>query len=154
MSWSEVFLGVIAAATFIMALLQVGAVVVAARALREAQKTLATVQQDIRPLLVKAHALADEASKTASLATAQAQKVDRLLTELSSRVDYTSRVVQDAIVTPAREGLAIVAAVKATLVALRGFRELAPRHGRTADEEDPLFMRKKFDNLTWFQLPT
>ena len=140
MSWSEVFLGVIAAATFIMALLQVGAVVVAARALREAQKTLATVQQDIRPLLVKAHALADEASKTASLATAQAQKVDRLLTELSSRVDYTSRVVQDAIVTPAREGLAIVAAVKATLVALRGFRELAPRHGRTADEEDPLFI--------------
>jgi hypothetical protein len=25
-------------------------------------------------------------------------------------------------------------------VALRGFRELAPRHGRTADEEDPLFI--------------
>ena len=140
MSWSEVFLGAIAAATFIMAALQVGAAVVAARAMREAQKTLATVQQDIRPLLAKAHAVADEASKTAALATAQAQKVDRLLTELSSRVDYTSRVVQDAIVTPAREGLAIVAAVKATLVALRGFRELAPRHGRQAEEEDPLFI--------------
>ena len=140
MSWSEAFLGVIAAATFIMAVLQVGAVVVAARAMREAQKTLATVQQDIRPLIAKAHAVADEASKTASLATAQAQKVDRLLTELSSRVDYTSQVVQEAIVTPAREGLAIVAAVKATLVALRGFRELAPKHGRTADEEDPLFI--------------
>jgi hypothetical protein len=55
-------------------------------------------------------------------------------------VDDTSRVVQDAIVTPAREGLAIVAAVKATLGAIRGFRELAPRHGRTADEEDPLFI--------------
>ena len=140
MSWSEVFLGAIAAATFIMAALQVGAAVVAARAMREAQKTLATVQQDIRPLIAKAHAVADDASKTAALATAQAQKVDRLLTELSSRVDYTSRVVQDAIVTPAREGLAIVAAVKATLVALRGFRELAPRHGRQAEEEDPLFI--------------
>jgi hypothetical protein len=55
-------------------------------------------------------------------------------------VDYTSRVVQDAIVTPAREGLAIVAAVRATLGALRGFRALAPRHGRTAEEEDPLFI--------------
>jgi hypothetical protein len=139
-SWSEVFLGVIAAATFIMAVLQVGAVVVAGRAMREAQKTLATVQQDIRPLIAKAHAVADEASKTAALATAQAQKVDRLLSELSARVDYTSRVVQDAIVTPAREGLAVVAAVKATLMALRGFRALAPRHGRQAEEEDPLFI--------------
>jgi hypothetical protein len=139
-SWSEVFLAVIAAATFIMAVLQVGAVVVAARAMREAQQTLATVRQDIRPLIAKAHAVADEASKTAALATAQAQKVDRLLTELSSRVDYTSRVVQDAIVTPAREGLAIVAAVRATLTALRGFRALAPRHGRQAEEEDPLFI--------------
>ena len=41
---------------------------------------------------------------------------------------------------PAREGLAVVAAVKATLGALRGFRDLRPRHGRTADEEDPLFI--------------
>jgi hypothetical protein len=48
--------------------------------------------------------------------------------------------VQDAIVTPAREGLAIVAAVRATLTALRGFRALAPRHGRQAEEEDPLFI--------------
>ena len=140
MSWSETFLGVVAAATLIMALIQVGAIVVAVRLARQAQQILATVQHDIRPLLAKANAVADEASRTAALATAQAQKVDRLVTDLSARVEYTSAIVQEAIVTPAREGMAVVAAVRATLGALRGFREMRPRHGRTADEEDPLFI--------------
>jgi hypothetical protein len=139
-SWSETFLAVIAAATLIMALIQIGAIVAAARIARQAQQTLATVQLEIRPLLAKATAVADEASRTAALATAQAQKVDRLVTELSQRVEYTSGVVQEAIITPAREGLAVMAAVKATLGALRGFREMRPRHGRHAEEEDPLFI--------------
>lgn len=140
MSWSETFLAVIAAATLIMALIQIGAIVAAARIARQAQQTLATVQQEIRPLLAKATEVADEASRTAALATAQAQKVDRLVTELSQRVEYTSGVVQEAIITPAREGLAVMAAVKATLGALRGFREMRPRHGRHAEDEDPLFI--------------
>ena len=140
MSWSEIFLAVIAVATLIMALIQVGAIVAAARIARDAQRTLATVQRDIRPLVAKANAIADEASRTAAIATAQAEKVDKLITELTARVDYTSAIVQEAIITPAREGLAVVAAVKATLGALRGFRDLRPRHGRTADEEDPLFI--------------
>lgn len=140
MSWSETFLAVIAAATLIMALIQIGAIVAAARIARQAQQTLTTVQQEIRPLIAKATAVADEASRTAALATAQAQKVDRLVTELSERVEYTSRVVQQAIITPAREGLAVMAALKATLGALRGFRDVRPRHGRHAEEEDPLFI--------------
>lgn len=140
MSWSETFLAVIAAATLIMALIQVGAIVAAARIARQAQQTLTTVQQEIRPLIAKATAVADEASRTAALATAQAQKVDRLVTELSERVEYTSGVVQQAIITPAREGLAVMAALKATLGALRGVRDVRPRHGRHAEEEDPLFI--------------
>ncbi len=140
MSWSETFLAVIAAATLIMALIQVGAIVAAARIARQAQQTLTTVQQEIRPLIAKVTVVADEASRTAALATAQAQKVDRLVTELSQRVEYTSGVVQQAIIAPAREGLAVMAALKATLGALRGSREARPRHGRHAEEEDPLFI--------------
>ena len=79
-------------------------------------------------------------ARTVALATVQAQKVDRLVTDLSLRVDETAGVVQQAIITPAREGLAIVAALRAGLEALRGMRELHPRHGRHAEEEDPLFI--------------
>ena len=136
---SETFLGIIAAATLLMALIQVGAIVAILRVARQAQQTLAEVQRDVRPLIAKATVVADEASRTATIATIQAEKIDRLLTDLSVRIDETAGVVQQAIITPAREGLAIVAALKAGLGALRGFRE-RPRHGRAADEEDPLFI--------------
>ena len=129
--WDQVFLGVIAVATLVMALIQVGAIIAAAKVARQAQEalgkaqqaittaqqTITTVQEDLKPLIAKANALADEASKTAALATAQVGKVDRLVTDLSRRIDETSAVVQQAILTPAREGLAIVAALKAGLTA-------------------------------------
>ena len=139
MNLSETFLGIIAVATLLMALIQVGAIVAILRVARQAQQTIAEVQRDVRPLIAKATAVADEASRTATIATVQAEKIDRLLTDLAVRVDETAGVVQQAIITPAREGLAIVAALKAGLGALRGFRE-RPRHGRAADEEDPLFI--------------
>ena len=151
--WNLVFLGVIAAATLIMALIQIGMIVVAAGvakkaqaavagaqdALARAQETMTSVREDIRPLITKANAIADEASKTAALATAQAQKVDRMVTDLAARVDETSSLVQQAIVTPAREGIAILAAVRATLGALRAGADWRRRTSRS-EEEDPLFI--------------
>jgi len=138
--WSDLFLGVIAAATLLMALIQVGAMITALRLARQAQQAIQSVHQEVKPLLARAQSIAEEASRTVALATAQAQKVDRLITDLSQRVDETSAVLQHAIMTPAREGLAIVAAVKAALAALRGMRELGTRNGRHAEEEDPLFI--------------
>ena len=151
--WNLVFLGVIAAATLVMALIQIGMIVVAAGvakkaqaavagaqdALAKAQETMTSVREDIRPLITKANAIADEASKTAALATAQAQKVDRMVTDLAARVDETSSLVQQAIVTPAREGIAILAAVRATLGALRAGADWRRRTSRS-EEEDPLFI--------------
>jgi len=137
-NWSEIFLGVIALATLVMALIQVGAAVAVARIARQAQQVLTSVQQDVRPLMGKINAIADEASRTAVIATMQAEKVDRLVTDLSRRVDETAGVVQQAIITPAREGLAIVAALRAGVGALK--RSRPARHGRHAEEEDPLFI--------------
>lgn len=151
--WNLVFLGVIAAATLVMAIIQVGLIVVAAstakraqQAVEKAQAALATAQQtitsvhdEIRPLIAKANAIAEEASKTASLATAQAQKVDQVVTTLATRIDETSSLVQQAIVTPAREGMAIMAAIKATLGALREGADWRRRTSRS-EEEDPLFI--------------
>lgn len=138
--WSLVFLGVIAGATLVMALIQVGAILAALRLARQAQQVLTSVQEDVRPLIARANAIADEASRTVALATSQAQKLDRLVTDLSRRAEDTAAVLQEAIVTPAREGLALFAGIKAGLAALRGLRNLGPREGRHADEEDPLFI--------------
>lgn len=138
--WSDVFLGVIAFATLIMALIQVGAIVAALRLARQAQQVMTSMHQEVRPLIARANAIAEEASRTVALATAQAQKIDRVVTDLSRRTEETAAVLQEAIITPAREAMAIVAALKAGLGALRGFRDLAPRPGRQAEEEDSLFI--------------
>jgi hypothetical protein len=136
---SQMFLGIIAFATAIMALVQIGAIVMLARVTTQVRDVATTIQKDLRPLIARANAIADEASKTAALATAQAQKFDRLVTDLTRRIDETSAVIQNAILTPAREGMALVAGLKAGLAALRGLRDLRARAGR-AEEEDALFI--------------
>ena len=138
-NWPLIFLGIIAVATVVMALIQVGAAIALMRVAAQAQSTLAIVQRDVQPLIAKANEVAGEASKTMTLATAQAEKVDRLVTDLTKRIDETSVVVQQAIVTPAREGMAIVSGIKAALGALRR-PDFRGRPGRHADEEDPLFI--------------
>jgi uncharacterized protein YoxC len=151
--WGLVFLGVIALATLVMALIQVAVFVVTARlakqaqqAVSKAQETLTTAQQtmtsvreEIRPLIASANGIAEEASRAATLATAQVHKVDRLVSDLTARVDETSALVQQAIITPAREGLAIMAAVRATLGAIRAGADWRRRTSRS-EEEDPLFI--------------
>lgn len=138
--WSSVFLGVIAAATLLMALIQIGAIIAVLKIAKQAQDVLASVQRDVKPLIARAGEIADEASKTAALATAQAQKVDTLVTDLTRRVDETSALVQQAIVTPAREGMAVVAAIKAGLSAFRGFGDFRGRPGRHGEGDDALFI--------------
>lgn len=136
---SELFLGIIAAATLVMALIQVGAIVFAARLGRRVQQLMATIQEDVRPLIARATSIAEEASKTAAIASTQAQKIDTLVSDLTRRVEETSLVVQEAVVTPARETLALVAGLKAGLAALKGLRDFRGRTGRVEDE-DPLFI--------------
>ena len=136
---SQAFLAMIAVATAVMAIMQVVAFVALGRVARQVRDVIGTLQQDIRPLIARANAIADDASRTAALAAVQAQKIDRLVTELTQRVDDTSAIVQQAILTPAREGMAIFAAFKAGLAALRGMRD---HRGRAAgvEEEDALFI--------------
>jgi hypothetical protein len=138
--WSVVFLGIIAVSTLLMALIQVGAIIAVLRVVRETQQLLTTVQQDVRPLIAKTTAIVDEASKSVALATAQVQKVDTLVTDLTRRVDETAAIVQKAIVTPAREGMAIFAAIRTGLGSLKAMADLRPRTARHSEDDDALFI--------------
>lgn len=139
--WNNVFLAVIAVATALIAIVQIGAIVVLARVAGQVQEIIATITSDIRPLIARANMIADEASKTATLATAQAQKIDRMVTDLTRRVDETTAVIQRAIITPAKEGMAIIAALRAGFGVLKGLglRDMRGRHGGV-DDEDALFI--------------
>lgn len=137
--WDSVFLGAIAVATLLIAALQIGAVVVAVRLSRRVERLADELHAEVKPLAARASLIAEDAQRAASLAVAQMERADVLMSDLSRRIDDTAAVLQHAVITPVREGAAIIAGVKAALGLLRGGRRAASGAGRL-DEEDALFI--------------
>jgi replicative DNA helicase len=136
-NWDSVFLGAIAAATLVMAIVQIGAAVAGARLAKRLEQLADEVHREIRPLVARATEVADEARRAAALAGQQVERVDRRLYDVSQRVTDTAEVLQRTVVGPIREGSAILAGLKAGFEALRGVR--SSRSTRVEDE-DALFI--------------
>ncbi len=134
-----VLLGVIAVATLAMAVIQVALIVVGVRLARQVQNLGARIEQDIQPLVANATTVAVNAARASELALAQVERADRVFSDLVKRVDDTSRLVRGAILAPAREGRAILAAIGAAVGVIRDTQRTRPA-GQSADEDDPLFI--------------
>jgi len=140
---AELFLGVTAASVLVMALIQVGAVVAGLRLARRVEQLTRQIEQDIKPLIASLTSAAGEAARTASLASRQAERVDQVFGDVAHRVDETLRVAQQFVQGPARNGMAILAGVRAAMSALRGIRESSRRRQNMrpgVDDEDSLFI--------------
>ena len=138
--WAHLFLGIIAAATVAMAISQIGAIVYAALLARQVTRLIGQLEQELKPLSASVTAIGRDAARASALAAAQVERVDRLFTDLTGRVEETAQAIQKTVAMPAREGAALMAGLKA---ALSAFRELRARPGtgsaRTEDE-DALFI--------------
>ncbi len=136
----EVFLGIIAVAVAVMALVQVGAIVAGVRLARRVDRVTAQLEQDVKPLLDHLTTISGEAAKATALATAQVERIDKTISHLLARVDQTVAAAQHIVTGPARNGLAVVAGVKAAMGAFQSLREAsrrrsAVRHPVPEDEE-------------------
>ncbi len=141
-TWSVVFLGIIALSTLMMAVIQVGAIIYSARLARRIETLLGRLENDIKPMLDRLTTISTEAARMSALATAQVERVDQLFADVQQRTEQIMTVVQQAIVTPAREGAALFSALRSTFAALRGLRtngrQQRPPHG--VEEDDALFI--------------
>lgn len=139
--WSGVFLGVIAVAVTVMAIVQVGVVIFGARLAKRVEQIAQQVDREIKPLLVNLNVVGQEAARAAELAALQVERVDALFADVASRVEETAASLQSAIIAPAREGMALVQGIKAAFAALREIRGAPARSGAAVhDEDDPLFI--------------
>jgi hypothetical protein len=132
-----VYLAVMAVALAIIAVVQIGVIIVAIRLGKQIGATVEEIRREVRPLVEKAHRISDDAARATSLAVAQIEKVNHLLTNTSTRVSETLGLVQHAVVEPVRQGAAVVAAVRAAMTAFRSWRVAHP-HSR--DDDDALFV--------------
>jgi hypothetical protein len=137
--WSDIFLGVIAVATLTTAIVQVQVLVAAGRLAQRLGRLVDDFEREMVPIFGHLNAIAKDASKAAAVATAQVERVDSLFTDLTQRMEQMLDAFQATLAVPAREGRAIMTALRATLQALHDGRGGRRRRSR-ADDEDALFI--------------
>ena len=140
---SNLWLAVIALSCVVMALVQVGAIIAAAIAARQVQARLARVEQQlqsqVQPIVDRINVIGADAARLSALAVRQAEKADVAFTSAAQRVDQTLAVVQNAVVAPAREGMALASALRAAVGSIRKGRTTR-RRSSGSDEDDALFI--------------
>jgi hypothetical protein len=157
--WASVFLGVIALATLATAIMQIAVLVAAGRLARRIERFVDHTERELKPIMGHLNAIGRDASRAASLATAQVERADRIITTqveradrvITTQVERADRVlatlvdrlgetldtIQTAVTRPAREGAALLAGFRAALGILR---ERGVRSRSRADDEKALFI--------------
>jgi hypothetical protein len=136
--WTDVFLGVIALATAAMAIVQIGVIVAAGRLARRVDRLADQVEHELKPLFTNVNAISRDASRAVALAAVQVERADRLFADLAARIEQLAGALQANLVAPAREGRALMAALRAAIAAIK---EARVRSGRgRAEDEDALFI--------------
>ena len=140
---AELFLGVIALAVLVMALIQVGAIIAGLRLAKRVDRMADQLERDVKPLIANLTNVSSEAARAAAMASAQLERFDKVFSELTQRVDHTLAAAQEFVIGPARQGMAVMTGVKAMIDAFRGIRETSRRRTAsrpTVDDEESLFI--------------
>jgi alkylated DNA nucleotide flippase Atl1 len=138
---TEVFLGVIAVAVLVMAIIQVAAIVFATRAARQVGDAMNRFERDVKPIVANLQIVSSEAARVSSAAAAQVQRAEQLMNELTRRVDETAAAFQSGIIGPARELFAVIQGIIAAFGVFRdGGARTTSRKRQPAEDEDALFI--------------
>jgi hypothetical protein len=140
MSRGEVFLGIIAVATLLMALVQVSVIICGVMIARKVARIITDIEREMTPIMQNLNAMARDAARATALAAGQVERVDKLFADLSLRLEQTAATVQQVIIAPLREGAAVVAGVKAGLAVLKALTRRSDASGARSEEEDALFI--------------
>ena len=148
---SNIWLAIIAVSTLVMALVQVGAIIAGAMTARTVQARLAGLEQrlqqkiepcvdQVQPLVERMTVMSADAARLSALAVQQAEKADVALSSAARRLDQTLAVVQNAVVAPAREGMALASALRAAVGSLKKGSTSRRRPSGGPDDDDALFI--------------
>lgn len=137
--WAGVFLAVMALSLAIMAAIQIGLIVIGIKVAKQVTAATSQLHQEIRPLIDKANAIADDAARATTLATIQVERVDKLMATTATRLDSTLNIIQNVASGPVGQGAAAVSAFKAVMGVVHDWR-LRRRRAAHHDEDDALFV--------------
>jgi hypothetical protein len=136
---TNLFLGIIAVAVLVMAIIQVAAIVFAMSAARRIGQVADRLERDLRPVVSNLQAITSEAARATSLAAAQVERADRIFTDFSRRAEQVMAAIP-SLLGPAGKGFAFLNGIKAALAAIQELRRSSRRRAAHPDEEDALFI--------------
>ena len=136
---TNVWLGIIAVAVLVMAVIQVAAIVFAMAAARRIGQVAARLEQNLNPVVSNLQTITSEAARMTTLAAAQVERADRMFADLSRRAEQVMAAVP-TLLGPAGKGLAFLNGIKAALAAIHELRRSSRRGATHPDDEDALFI--------------
>lgn len=144
---NDLFLGLIAAAVVVMAIVQIAVLLFAARAARTVGEAVSRIERDVRPIVTNLQAISAEAARATASASAQVERLQKSLDTVldrvdtaSARVEQTLQTIQEGILAPAREGFGMLQAIKAFFSGARAARSRPRPRPSPSEEEDALFI--------------
>lgn len=136
---TNVWLGIIAVAVLVMAVIQVAAIVFAMSAARRIGQVADRLEQNLNPVVSNLQTITSEAARMTTLAAAQVERADRMFADLTRRAEQVMAAVP-TLLGPAGKGLAFLNGIKAALAAIHELRRSSRRGAAHPDEEDALFI--------------
>jgi len=136
---NNVLLGIIAVSVLTMAIIQVAAILFAARAARRLGDLAERLEHDIRPIVTNLQSVSADAARTTALAAATVERADRLIQDAAHRVEQTLSALP-SLIDAARDGFNVLGGLRAMISAFRELRATSRRRPATVEEEDALFI--------------
>lgn len=136
-TWATVFLGIIAMATLVTAILQVVLLVAGWQLVRRITRFVEDIDRDIRPIIGHVGSIARDASRVASLAAAQVERADQLLNSAAVRIEDLLSNLSTVVINTMREGNALMMGFRAVMAAIQAFRG---RRRRRSEDDEALFI--------------
>ena len=133
MDGASLLLGVIAAATAVMAVVQVAMLVCGMVLSRRVNRLIEVVEREMRPVVDRVGTLSDDAARLSTLAVTRIERVDEAFERITSRLEEMLKTARGAVAEPARQGMVLAHVLRAGLVAMRSLNERSPR----PDEAQP-----------------
>ncbi len=142
---TDVWLAIIALAVFVMAAIQVGAIVLGLRLAKRVDQLTTQVEQEVKPLIRNLTEMTAEASRAAALATQQVERVDRLFGDLAVTAERTVQIASQLVGGPAKNGFALFSAARAAYSAFQELRDASRRRHASyksspPEDEESLFI--------------
>ena len=132
-TWATVFLGIIAMATLVTAILQVVLLMAGWQLVRRITTFVEDMEREVRPILGHVNSIARDASRVASLAAAQVERADQLLNSAIVRIEDLLANLSGTVIKTLREGNALMMGIRAVMAAVQAFR--GRKRGRSEDDE-------------------